>query len=83
MDLGNKKVLTAEALKIGKLAYLAGLFLLIADNDCYREVKATLGDSKVFPQSSVNWTGRAFGSAAGRRAASVVSENLFMQTFVI
>ena len=37
--------MTAEALKTSKQAYLACLFLLMADDDRYSDVKATLDDN--------------------------------------
>ena len=41
----DKKAVTAEALKTSKQAYLACLFLLMADDERYSDVKATLDDN--------------------------------------
>lgn len=41
----DKKPVTAEALKTSKQAYLACLFLLMADNKRYSKVKATLDNN--------------------------------------
>ena len=41
----DKKPVTTEALKTSKQAYLACLFLLMADDERYSKVKATLDDN--------------------------------------
>ena len=45
MTSKNKKAVTGEALKTSKQAYLAYLFLLMADDERYSKVKATLDNN--------------------------------------
>ena len=45
MDTEGQKPLQAEAMKTSKGAYLACLFLLMAEEDRYGRVKATLDDN--------------------------------------
>ena len=45
MDAGDRAAIQSEATKSSKQAYLACLFLLMADDDRYGAVKATLDDN--------------------------------------